>query len=199
MPPLACMDWWHHMLLRRTTWPQEGCGTWPLRGVVGQQRKLLGGTWACLIVRGSTTTLSIGDLVSFSTRIEIPGLLVRKVTAISCSRKLLGIFDSLLLPEGTIGKVGLQACHQIVQRPEPIGSTLGGCLISWCIISGCLLCQFTTGATPSSQFQGALLKPQDSYGNFHRFTDKCCLYHFDRPNHHSLILYLYYASHSHRY
>ena len=46
----------------------------------------------CLIVRGSTTTLSIGafsDLVSFSTRIESPGLLVGKVTVISCSAMLL--------------------------------------------------------------------------------------------------------------
>ena len=59
---------------------------------------------------------------------------------------------SLAMPEGTIGKGGLQACRQIVQRPEPIGSALGGCLISWCIISDCLLCQFVTGATPSSQF-----------------------------------------------
>ena len=39
---------------------------------------------------GSPTTLSIGafsDLVSFSTRIEIPGLLVANVTVISCSVK----------------------------------------------------------------------------------------------------------------
>ena len=38
------------------------------------------------------STLSIGafsDLVSFSTRIEFPGLLVGKVTVISCSAKLL--------------------------------------------------------------------------------------------------------------
>ena len=41
---------------------------------------------------GSTTTLSIGafsDLVAFSTRIESLGLLVGKVTVISCSAKLL--------------------------------------------------------------------------------------------------------------
>ena len=63
----------------------------------------------------------------------------------------------------------------------------------------CLLCHFATGATPSSQFRVALLTPQDSYGNFHRLTDKCCLYHLDRPNHPSLIWYSYYASHSHRY
>ena len=69
------------------------------------------------------------------------------------------------MPEGTVGKGGLQACRQILQRPEPIGSTLGGCLISWCIILGCLLCQFATGATPSSQFRGALLRPH-SMGTF---------------------------------
>ena len=43
--------------------------------------------------------LSIGafsDFVSFSTRIEIPGLLVDKVTVISRSGKLLGLFDLFL-------------------------------------------------------------------------------------------------------
>ena len=70
------------------------------------------------------------------------------------------------MPEGTIGKGGLQACCQIVQRPEPIGSTLGGCLISWCIISCCLLCQFTTGATPSSQFRGPFLGHMIAMGTF---------------------------------
>jgi len=54
-------------------------------------------------------------------------------------------------------KNGQQACHQIIQRPEPIGSALEGCLIRWCIISGCLLCQFATGTTPNSQFQGPFL------------------------------------------
>ena len=93
------------------------------------------------------------------------------------------------MPEGTVGKGGLQACRQIVQRPEPNGSALGGCLISWCIISGCLLYQFATGATPSLQFRGGLLSPQDSYGNFHRLIDICCLYHFDRPNHHSFCIH----------
>ena len=103
------------------------------------------------------------------------------------------------MPQGTVGKDGLQACRQIVQRPEPIGSALGGCLISWYIISGCLLYQFKTGATPSSQFREALLRPQDSYGNIHRLTDICCIYHSGQPNHHSLILYSYYASHSYKY
>ena len=45
-----------------------------------------------IIVRGSTTTLSIGafsDLVSFSTRIEFPGLLVGRVTVISCCANLI--------------------------------------------------------------------------------------------------------------
>ena len=69
---------------------------------------------------------------------------------------------SLDIPEGTVGKGALQARCQIVQRPKPIGSALGGCLISWCIIPGCLLCQFATGATLSSQLRGALLRPQDS-------------------------------------
>ena len=61
---------------------------------------------------------------------------------------------SLAIPEGTVGKGALQARRQIVQRPKPIGSTLGGCFISWCIIPGCLLCQFATGATRSSQLRG---------------------------------------------
>jgi len=92
------------------------------------------------------------------------------------------------MPEGTVGKGGLLACRQIVQRPEHIGSTLGGCLISWCIISGCLLCQFATGATTSSHYGGgALLRPHDSNGNFHRLTDMWCLYHLDTLNHHSII------------
>ena len=42
----------------------------------------------------------------------------------------------------------------VLQRPKPIGSALGGCLISWWIIPGCLLCQFATGATLSSQLRG---------------------------------------------
>ena len=44
------------------------------------------------MIWGSTTTLSIGafsDHVSFSTRIEFPGLLVGMVTVISCNAKLL--------------------------------------------------------------------------------------------------------------
>ena len=48
---------------------------------------------------GSTTTLSIGavsDPVSFSIRIEFPGLLAGKVTVISCSRRLLCLFDPRL-------------------------------------------------------------------------------------------------------
>ena len=61
---------------------------------------------------------------------------------------------SLAIPEGTVGKGALQARRQIVQRPKPIGSALGGCLISWCIIPGCLLCQFATEATLSSQLRG---------------------------------------------
>ena len=94
------------------------------------------------------------------------------------------------MPEGTDGKGGLQACRQIVQRPEPIGSALGGCLISWFIISGCLLCQFATGATPSLQLRGALLRPQDSYGNFHGLTDNHSIYHFDQPNHYSFYIHM---------
>ena len=52
-----------------------------------------------LIVRGGTTTLSIGafrDFISFSTRIESPGLLIGKVTVISGCGKLLSLFDPRL-------------------------------------------------------------------------------------------------------
>ena len=50
--------------------------------------------------------LSIGafsDLVSFSTRIETPGLLFGKLIVISRSGKLLGLFDPLLclMPDST--------------------------------------------------------------------------------------------------
>ena len=72
------------------------------------------------------------------------------------------------MPVGTVGKGGLQACRQIVQRPEPIGRALGGCLISWCIISDCLLCQFATGATPSSQFRGPYGGHRIAMGTFIR-------------------------------
>ena len=39
---------------------------------------------------------AFSDLVSFSTRREIPGLLVNKVTVTTRSGKLLGLFDPLL-------------------------------------------------------------------------------------------------------
>ena len=62
------------------------------------------------------------------------------------------LFRSLDIPEGTVRRSGLQTRCQIIQRPEPIGSDLGGCFISWCIISDYLLCQFATGDPLSSQF-----------------------------------------------
>ena len=55
-----------------------------------------------------TTTQSIGafsDLVSFSTRIKIPGLLVGKATVISRSGKLLDLFDPLLCLRVLLEKV----------------------------------------------------------------------------------------------
>ena len=57
---------------------------------------------------GSTTTLSIvtfNDFLSFSTRIEILGLLVGKVTVISRSGKLLGLFDPLIFLRVPLEKV----------------------------------------------------------------------------------------------
>ena len=72
----------------------------------------------------------------------------------------------LVIPESTVGKGGLHASHLIVQRPEPIGSALEDCLISWCIISGCLLCQFVIGATPSSQFRGPFCDHRIAMGTF---------------------------------
>ena len=45
---------------------------------------------------------------------------------------------SLAIPEGIIGKGGFHICCQIAQRPETIGSALGGCLICKCIISSCI-------------------------------------------------------------
>ena len=85
-------------------------------------------------------------------------------------------------------RVPLERVHcrprrQIVQRLKPIDSALGGCLTSWCIIPGCLLCQFAIGATLSSQLWGALLRPQDSYGNSQRLSDYLRHCHFDCPNH----------------
>jgi len=71
-------------------------------------KKIKSGRWACLITWESTTTLSIGtfsDFVSFSTRIEIPGFLVGKIIVISCSGKLLGLFDPLLLLRVPLKKV----------------------------------------------------------------------------------------------
>ena len=58
---------------------------------------------------GKCNTLSIGactDFVSFSTRIETPSLLVGKVTVISHSGKLLGLFDPLLCLRVPLEKVG---------------------------------------------------------------------------------------------
>ena len=48
---------------------------------------------------------AFSDFVSFSTRIEIPGLLVGKVTVISHSGKLLGLFDPLLFMRVPLEKV----------------------------------------------------------------------------------------------
>ena len=121
-----------------------------------KQSDTVGGRWVLLIVRGSTTTLpfsAFSDYVTFSSR-----AMCRRLWLVCHDEQGLLETDlpvcSLAIPEGTVGKGALQARRQIVQRPKPIGSALGGCLISWCIIPGCLLCQFATGATLSSQLRG---------------------------------------------
>ena len=61
-----------------------------------------------LIVQGGTTTLSISafrDFISFSTRIESPGLLICKVTVISGCGRLLSLFDPRLYLRVPLEKV----------------------------------------------------------------------------------------------
>ena len=48
---------------------------------------------------------AFSDFLSFSIRIEIPGILVGKVTVISRSGKLLGLFDPLLCLRVPLEKV----------------------------------------------------------------------------------------------
>ena len=77
----------------------------------------------------------------------------------------------------------------IVQRTKPIGSKLGGCLISWCIIRGCLLSQFGTVATLSWQLQGTLLRLQGSQVGFQELSDYRCYCNFDCSNHFSQLFF----------
>ena len=77
--------------------------------------------------------------------------------------------------------------RQIVQRSKSICCVLGGCLISWCIIPGCLLCQFATGTTLNSQLQGPFRGHRIAKGTLKGFQITATIVIFTAPTttHHS--------------
>ena len=89
--------------------------------------------------------------------------------------------------ESTIGVGVPRGFPPESEKHKPMCSAMGGCLIIWCIISGPLLCQFTTGATPSPGFQEALPRPPQTVYTVCAIWNAPCLQSSLKPLIHSLF------------